>query len=170
MGFAARALVLVAVAGCAVGDVESMRPQNTPRACYASFEVAVEGWEAFMGPLPAECLHLDEVYTIELSSGPMPCKASDPGRVIGCTEYDPHRITLRAGLGEEKTVNIAVHEWMHALSACAGVSADDNAHHADERIWGEDPHTMSFDLSGLLDPQSARAYALGASGVGPCLE
>ena len=158
------ALVLVVLAGCALGDAESVRPLNEPRACYASFAAALEGWEAFVGPVPAECQRLDEVYTIEVTSGEMPCESPDPGRVIGCTEYELARITIRKGIGETKAVDTSVHEWMHALSGCVGVEG--NNAHLNARIWGEDP----YDNSITLEPESARAYALAASGIGPCID
>lgn len=152
------------VASCALGDVETPRPRVEHMACYASFAAAREGWEMFVGPVPAECQHLDEVYAVELTSGPMPCKASDPGRVIGCTQDWLELISIREDLGETKRVDVSVHEWMHALSSC--IRGDADGDHSDLLVWGAHPHDHAVSIA----PESARAYGIVSSALGPCLE
>lgn len=178
---AALALTLV---GCAVGDVESPRPRTDGMACYEAFDAAAEGWEMFVGPLPPQCQHLDEVYRIVVTDGPMPCMGSDPGRVVGCHLANVNErgeravgervIYIAADLSDTGRVDQSVHEWMHALSYCVrwdapGYQTDlvDGANdHADVRVWGTNPHDKSI----RLDPDSAQSYGVLVSAIGPCVE
>lgn len=158
------ALLALVLAGCAVGDVETPRPRIEANACFSSFANAVEGWDYFVGPVPAKCQHLDESYRIVVTNGPMPCKASDPGRVVGCQMPDERAIYIAADVSETKKVDISVHEWIHALSQC--IDGDGDPNHLKLAAWGKHPHDHTVDIS----PDNARSYGIVTSALGPCLD
>lgn len=164
------ALLALMLIGCAVGDAETPRPRVEANACYESFQNVLEGWEALVGPVPERCQHLDETVAVHLTSAPMPCKGSDPGRVVGCfmaEEGEPLNegdiyITSRH-TDETQRVDTSVHEWVHALAYC--VRSSGNPDHDDHALWGAHPHEYPI----VYDPKDVKSYAVVTSALGPCL-
>lgn len=134
----AQVMVLASVA-CGPGDIVDAR-EHKPRveaACIAAFDSVLIAWERMRGPVPAECVDLPSVYTVTLSDEMPGCERDpgQPGKLVGCTFVNERQIYLRAGRTQVGTVDIAIHEWLHALDGCAARHVD--IFHDDEELWSD---------------------------------
>lgn len=152
------------IVGCAVSAAEpAPRNYTEAMACYEAFDAAREGWERYVGPVPDKCQHLTWEYRLELQSD-LECPPTS-SRTLGC-HNTTHWIHIQAGMSPERTVETAVHEWMHALSQCVTGHPDND--HTNPSVFGEDRGRVPRGAE--WEPETAQQYAISIAPVGPCLE
>lgn len=143
-------LLLVAMlVGCAADDVVDPR-ESQPRveqACMAAFDATLQAYEASQGDVPEECNDLPSSFTIHyVDTFPKGCrldKDAPPDHVLwGCTYAERGDIYIKRGLSETDTIDIAAHEWVHAIDYC--VTGFKDFEHDREGLWGNDPSSVEF--------------------------
>lgn len=160
------------LAACAAADDD--RPRVEGEACYLAAESVMEAWEAHVGPVPARCREVLATYAIDVADDATLKKrcsgvAPRPGkRLLGCAKYGARVIVIDENCDATSRVDVAVHEWTHALDACVGRTPKDRDprnDHADPLLWGTD------DPGGLRGGgvDSVVGLARAHSAIGPCL-
>jgi hypothetical protein len=156
------ALALV-VAGCAEGTADAHEGRVSRGACYAALEPTLAAWTTVLDEhVRPECMALLKTYRIELvAQADMPCdlpgtnvSARGNRNVNGCTKESRKTIYLLDGMNDADTVDVAVHEWVHAIAGCENGDPDKN--HVDPELW-------DADWSGVL------GLGRASSPLGPCL-
>lgn len=164
------ALLLATLAGCAVSAVDDPRPRVDGAACYLAAEVVVEAWEAHVGPVSDDCRERLATYTIDVTPTVVEdCEMLSPGpgkRLVGCVAPRERAIYIEEDADMGARVDIAVHEWTHALDACIGRTAwEDVQEHADPILWGQGDGGAL--MNGGID--SVVGLARTNAAIGPCL-
>lgn len=141
--------------GCAPAPDE---PPVITMACVRSFATTLAEWERFAAErVPEQCRFLDADYDVQVVDElPPQCGTAPPGMVVAeCTLPRSKVIYILSALDDVARVDLSVHEWIHALSAC--VYGDPDQTHARSGLWGDS----------RPDPVELRAQA--AAVLGECL-
>ncbi len=151
-----RLLIGIAVLLAACAHVDD-RPRIASGACLAAAEDVEMAWRELVGDVPAACVALERTVPLTLTYAALPCATT--AATDGCYMPDG-RILIDATLSERQLVELAVHEWTHALAHC--VTGKTQADHAPASVWGEYPGKRDGEGSVL-------ELAERTSALGPCL-